>query len=281
MSETKYRDRRAFSIENGELKVTLLVEGGHLAELRHKASGVNPMWTPPWPSIEPSEFAAAKHGATYGGHEESSLLAGILGHNVCIDLFGGPSKEEAAAGMTPHGEGSIVPYRMAMVDGALVAKASYPLAQLEFERRVRLFGSVAEITETLTNLSPIDKPTAWTQHATLGPPFLEKGKTVFRTPGTRSRVFETDFGGEFGRYKIGADFDWPHVPLTKGGTLDLRVMPDAERSSGYTTHLMDPHREQAFFLAWTPSTQALCGYVWKRSGKRTMPGPMLLGIRAR
>jgi hypothetical protein len=45
----------------------------------------------------------------------------------------------------------------------------------------------------------------------------------------------------------------------------LRVLPDAEKSGGYTSQLMDPRREQVFFLAWTPSSQVLCGYVWKRS----------------
>ena len=47
MPETKYRNRRAWQIENTALRVTVLVEGGHIAEIFHKASGVNPLWTPP------------------------------------------------------------------------------------------------------------------------------------------------------------------------------------------------------------------------------------------
>ncbi len=40
------------------------------------------------------------------------LLAGIMGHNLCVDIFGGPSDAEAAAGMTPHGEASVVRYEL-------------------------------------------------------------------------------------------------------------------------------------------------------------------------
>ncbi len=35
-----------------------------------------------------------------------------MGHNLCLDIFGGPSAEEFAAGLQPHGEASIVPYEL-------------------------------------------------------------------------------------------------------------------------------------------------------------------------
>lgn len=263
MADIQYRNRRAVALENDALRVTMLVEGGHIAELTHKGSGVNPLWTPPWRSMEPSKFDAGS--AEWGTDAEAKLLAGIMGHNLCLDVFGGPSAEEAAAGLTVHGEASIVAYEISVSGGELVAKAKLPLARLELERRIRLFGTVAVISESVHNRSAQDHPTAWTQHVTLGPPFLERGKTQFRIPGTRSRVFEADFAGEHGRYKTGADFDWPRVPLKSGGALDLRVYPSAEVSGGYTAHLLDPHREQGFFTAWSPASRVMCGYVWKRS----------------
>src|SRR6266851_3197535 len=105
MPESTYRNRRAHSIETADLRVTVLVEGGHIAEIADKGSGVNPLWTPPWPSIEPSTYDRAKH--QYGADAESKLLSGIMGHNLCLDLFGGPSEAEAAAGLTVHGEGAV------------------------------------------------------------------------------------------------------------------------------------------------------------------------------
>ncbi len=266
MPETKYLGRRAFSISNGELRVTVLQEGGHIAEIADKQTGVNPLWTPPWPSIEPSTYYRAKH-PEYGADSESKLLSGIMGHNLCLDLFGGPSDEEAAAGITVHGEGSVAPYQISAGESELTARAELPAAQLRFERRIRLTpGSrTIQIAETVENVSACDRPIAWTQHVTLGPPFLERGVTQFRAPGTRSKVFESAFADGKDYMKAGAVFDWPNVPRINGGTSDLRVYNSAPASAGFTTHLMDPHREDAFFLAFSPKSKMLFGYLWKRS----------------
>jgi hypothetical protein len=265
MTQTTYRNRRAVQIETNRLRLTVLVEGGHIAEILHKDSGVNPLWTPPWPSIEHSTYDLAKH-PEYGADSESKLLAGIMGHNLCLDFFGPPSPEEAEAGLTVHGEASVVPYEITAGASELVACADLPIAQLRLERGIQLApdGGVVRFTETVENVSAADRPVAWTEHITLGPPFLEKGSTQFRAPGTRSKVYEIDFSEDKGYMKIGAQFDWPHVPHKERGSVDLRVYTNAPVSGGFTTHLMDPHREQAFFMAFSPKSKVLCGYVWKR-----------------
>ena len=99
-----FNGRRAVVVENAALRVTVLEGGGHIASVLDKASGVSPLWIPPWPSIEPSAYGEGHH-AVYGSGAEGRLLAGIMGHNLCLDMFGGPSEEEAAAGLTVHGEG--------------------------------------------------------------------------------------------------------------------------------------------------------------------------------
>lgn len=266
MPDTKYRERRAYSIENQYLRVTVLREGGHIAEILDKESGVNPLWTPPWPSIEPSSYDAHKH-PEYGADAESKLLAGIMGHNLCLDIFGGPSEAEAAAGLTVHGEASVAPYEISGAgESELTMRADFPIARLHFERRLRLqpVRREIEITETLENLSASDRPIGWTQHVTLGPPFLEKGRTQFRAPATKSKVYESDFTGGKGYMKTGAVFDWPHVPHLGRGSSDLQVYTNAPVSGGYTAHLMDPHRDSAFFLAYTPATKIAFGYLWRR-----------------
>ncbi len=266
MPEVTYRGRRAHRVETSDLRVTVLVEGGHIAEIADKASGVNPLWAPPWPSIEPSAYDRAKHPG-YGADSESKLLAGIMGHNLCLDLFGGPSEAEAAAGMTVHGEGSVALYEVVSQDGTVTERATLPTAQLRFERRVRVrAGSrLVRISETVENLSGCDRPIAWTQHVTLGPPFLANGSTEFRAPATRSKVFEEDFGQGKGYLKIGAEFDWPNAPKISGGSADMRVYNSAPVSSAFTTHLLDPHREHAWFVAYSPQSKLLFGYVWKRA----------------
>ena len=237
MSETSFHGRRASFIENELLRVTVLHEGGHIAEILDKATGVNPLWIPPWPSIEPSTFDRAKH-PDYGTDSESKLLAGIMGHNLCLDIFGEPSEEEAAAGLTVHGEGSIARYDVTADSAGLTQRAQFPIAQLRFERQIRFGGERAiEFRETLENLSAADRPIAWTQHVTLGPPFLERGRTEFRASATRSRVFEGDYGQPGAYQKPGADFDWPNVPNIAGGSSDLRVYNSAPVSAGFTMHL--------------------------------------------
>jgi hypothetical protein len=254
MAEVPYHNRRAVQIENDLVRVTVLVEGGHIAEILHKQTGVNPLWTPPWPSIEHSSYKPSQH-PEYGADAESKLLAGLMGHNLCLDLFGPPTAEEAAAGMTTHGEASTALYSITADENELLARAELPAAQLAFERRLRLTpgSAVLRIRETVENLSALDRPSAWTQHVTLGPPFLEPGSTQFRIPGTLSSTRDA------------IHFNWPRLPHEDGSTEDLRVYPSAAVSNRVSAHLMDPGREQAFFLAFSPRAKTLFGYVWKQS----------------
>ena len=247
MLQTIFHGRRAFQIENGEIRVTVLAEGGHIAEILDKSTGVNPLWLPPWPSIENSEWSAEKY-PIYGNDSESNLLAGIMGHNLCLDIFGPPSPEEERAGIVAHGGAGVIPYDFEASPDGLRCRCVLQGSQLSFERVITLEGRRARIEETVENLAPLDRPVGWTQHVTLGPPFLERGRTRFLANATRSRAT-----GET------ADFDWPFY-----GDRDLQVYPDALSSSGYTAHLMDPANAASFFLAWSPTHKILIGYVWKR-----------------
>ena len=217
-----YRGRRAVSVENDRLRVTILVEGGHLAEILDKQSGVNPLWTPKWPSIEPSGYGLSEH-AIYGGPADGPLLAGIMGHNLCLDIFGGPSTEEAAAGLTAHGEASIVAVRHRCDRQHVDRARRLPARRIEVRAAPGVARDSVAVTETVTNVAACDRPIGWTQHVTLGPPFLEHGQTEFRTSATQSRVFETAFGAA--DYLVaGADFDWPNAPRIDGGVTDLQPL---------------------------------------------------------
>ncbi len=245
---TTYRGRRAHCIENELLRVTVLDEGGHIAEITLKSTGVNPLWTPPWPTIEPSTYELAKH-PEYGADSESKLLSGIHGHNLCLDLWGAPTREEARAGMTVHGEGSIVPYDFEISGNGqqMICSCTLPAAQLEFRRTLSLEVNHVHIEESVRNVSILDRPVAWTQHVTLGPPFLEHGKTVFDVPATKSMTYD------------GEVFDWPMLHDE-----DLRVFTTAAVSGKFTTHLLDLRLDNAWFTAYTPSQRTLIRYDWRR-----------------
>jgi hypothetical protein len=187
-----------------------------------------------------------------------------MGHSLCLDIFGPPSDEEAMAGLTAHGEGSVVPYELTAIGDRLTARAHLPIAGLDFERVIALRERALHVRETVTNRSGAERPIGWTQHVTIGPPFLERGATVFRVSATRSKVFESTFGAD-DYLKPGAEFEWPAAPALDGGVADLRVFAAATRSSAYTAHLMDPRSPFVYFAAFSPAFRLVLGYVWRRA----------------
>jgi hypothetical protein len=169
--------------------------------------------------------------------------------------------------MPVHGEGPVIAYEAcANSDNEMQLAGALRLAELRFSRRIGLAAgsNVVRIAETVENLAASDRPIAWTQHVTLGPPFLESGCTQFRIPATRSKVGDESFNNNLGPYRPDAEFTWPFCPLKNGHAEDFRVFTQGPVSGGFSTHLMDPSREQAFFLAWSPTTRVLFGYVWRR-----------------
>jgi hypothetical protein len=248
---TLYRNLPAVQIENDDVRVTVSVQGGHIAEVLEKGTGVNPLWNPPWPSIDVRDYSPDKY-PEYGNDAESKLLAGIMGHNLCLDLFGPPSEEEARAGLIVHGEVALLNFEVTTDGPQLTARASLPVAQLAFERRIRLDRKRVRISETVENLSVLDRPIAWTQHATLGAPFVERGTTQIRTTATRSRTLSG-----------GIEFDWPWLPESGGARRDLQTFNSAASSGGYTAHLLNPASSQAWFFAYSPRSRVVIGYVWR------------------
>lgn len=263
MTAFRFMGRQATRLENEILRVTVLHEGGHIAEVFDKRAGISPLWIPPWPSIEPSAFENSKPGP-YGNGDDAKLLAGIMGHNLCLDLFGGPSPDESAAGFTVHGEASVNRYDVTESQGELITRLTLSLSQLSFSRSIRLHGEHVRIRESVENLTAMDRPLAWTQHVTLGPPFLDPPTTLFNASMTRSIAFDTDTGSH-AYIRPGTEFAWPMAPRPDGGSADLRRMKSSAPASGFTTHLSDPQREHAYFTAFSPQFRLAFGYVWKRA----------------
>jgi hypothetical protein len=262
LERMKFRGRDAVQIENSEFRVTVLREGGHIAEILHKASDVNPLWLPPWPSIEPSSYNPGRD-VTYGQNEESSLLAGIMGHSLCLDLFGPPSHAEASAGLPVHGEVSVCAFDVESAEDRIEATAVLHSSHLKLTRRIQFAdnGDPIRISETVENLDVCDRPIGWTQHVTIGPPFLENGATQFAVPAARSRVYGPPAFGESDLI-AGSDFTWPSAPRIEGGAADLGVFSRSIPSSRFTTHLMNQKIPEAYFAAYSPTSKVLCGYRW-------------------
>jgi hypothetical protein len=260
----KFQNRQALQLETKALRVTVLTEGGHIAEILHKKAGINPLWIPPWSSIEPSQYDARLH-PQYGLNVESKLLSGIMGHSLCLDIFGPPSPEELSHGISVHGEASVAPFVGDVEDGQLCLRAVLPHSMLRITRVIGIDDDElhVRIRETVDNLSAVDRPIAWTQHVSLGPPFLEAGATQVTIRPERSRVFEFE-GFDSGGLVRGADFDWPYAPKPGGEVADLRVFAGDARTSSFTAHLLDRSSNQASFTAYSPVAHVFFGYEWDR-----------------
>jgi hypothetical protein len=258
-----FRGRRAAAIENDRLRVTVLEGGGHIAEILDKATGISPLWIPPWDTIEPDDYDPARH-PQYGGGADASLLAGIMGHNLCLDIFGGASAAEAAAGLPAHGEAGVARFSIDAHGDRLRMHAQLPNAQLRVSREIELADDEVRVHESVENLASTDRPIGWTEHVTLGPPFLVKGSTEFQIPADRSIVYPGAFGPA-DYLEPGAEFTWPDAPRAGGGAIDMRRYPAAARSSAYTAHRMDPARDLASFTAFSPEHRLCFRYEWRRA----------------
>jgi len=259
-----FRGRRAAAIENDRLRVTVLEGGGHIAEILDKRTGVSPLWIPDWETIEPGDYDPERH-PQYGGGSDASLLAGIMGHNLCLDIFGGASPQEAAAGFPVHGETSVARFAIDACGDRLTMQTLLPNAQLRVSRDIVVAGSEVRVRESVENLAAADRPVGWTEHVTLGPPFLAKGATEFRITADRSMVYPGPFGPA-DYLEAGAEFRWPHAPRAGGGgTIDMRRYSGLAASSAYTAHRMDSGVTDALFVAFSPELRLLFGYRWRRA----------------
>jgi len=257
-----FHNREAWQIENRGLRVTVLRGGGHIAEVLDKRTGISPLWVPPWPSIDPAEYNPDRDSC-YGQNDESRLLSGIMGHNLCLDTFGPPSKEQLRAGISVHGEASVARYEGDVYEEGLHLHSMLKFSQLRVTRSIRLDANSprVHIRESVENFAPIPRYIAWTQHVSLGPPFLVPGETQLLIHALRSRVYEAD-GFDAGELMRGADFNWPKAPTILQGTSDLSTFACGGRSASFTTHVLDRSVDAIFFTVFSPQYQLAFGYEW-------------------
>jgi len=250
--------------------IAVLEGGGHICELRlHSVPGVNPLWKPPWTTIDPDRYSLGKHSRIYGRPPDGKLLAGIAGHNLSFDHFGPPSKEETAAGLSTHGEAPAMEWRrlkdLASKQTTLHYGCTLRESQIDFRRILAIDRThpVIYCQEQAENLSRYDRPISWNEHVTFGPPFLECGTTIFDMPATRAKVCPPLYSERI-FLQPDAEFVWPEAPRKDGGHSDLRTMPDA-RFGHYTAQLLDPSLEIAFISACNPRQRLLVVYVFRRA----------------
>jgi hypothetical protein len=271
-----WRDRGAYALSNGLIRLVTLTGGGHIAEFHFVAESgmptVNPLWIPPWKTIEPFEYRERLHAHQYGPLRDGKLLSGLAGHSLCLDCFGPPSDEEAAEGLSFHGEAPNARWqergiRAGRSSIALRLAVDLPVAQLKFSREMRLLQgeSVAYFTETVTNLRRADHFFHWTQHVTLAEPFLSHRRSYIVMPATRGRTDPGSYDEGKALLASGRNFRWPYAPGVEAGVVDL-ARPFPKRGLGFVAALLlDPKRKIEFVAAVNTQYHLVIGYCFRRA----------------
>ena len=272
---SKWRERESYVLSNDLIRLVTLTGGGHVAEFRFEGSSgsstLNPLWVPPWKTIDPHQYDPCKHASKYGSPMEGKLLSGLTGHNICLDYFGSPSQEEAAQGLTQHGEAAsgkwrIVGQRTGAAAASVKLAVPLPAAGLRFTREITLRRgeSVVYFQETVVNERKADHFFHWVQHVTLGPPFLNAECSRVAVSGGRSLT--SPHGYDEGRALLPAKrtFRWPMAPTVTQGTADL-TRPFSQPGLGFVVGVqVDPRRDVGFISAFNSEARLLVGYCFSR-----------------
>jgi hypothetical protein len=256
---TVFEERPALVLANDKVALTVLTEGGAMAEiiLTGDKDRTNPLWNPYWI-------------ARQAGLNRPASLA--RGHFVCIDGFGPVSAEERAAGLTAHGEAYTLPWQLLsqQKQGNTLSAAysvALPIAHETFTRTYHVVDgeNIVWVDSSVTSLLGFDRPVFWGEHATISAPFLEPGKVVVDMPAARSKTKAYQQPSATRQLQSYVDFTWPNAPTVDGQMFDVRSAPMRANTTDHTTTLLDPSRRLVFVTAIHPEKGLLIGWVFRRA----------------
>ncbi|HWR16820.1 MAG TPA: hypothetical protein VN577_18480 [Terriglobales bacterium] len=199
-------------------------------------------------------------------------MSGLVGHNICLDYFGSPSPEESKLGLSQHGEAPSSKWSATKVSAtgdtaALEMFVRLPIAGLDFNRQIRLSKSenVIYFTETVRNLRKSDHFFHWTQHVTLGPPFLSAEMATTSIPGRKAITFPHGYDEGKALLASAEKFEWPKAPSMEGPTIDL-AKPFSHDGLGFVVAvLLNKNRELGFIGAVNHDLGLCLAYCFNRN----------------
>jgi hypothetical protein len=269
--EVAYEEQPALLLANDKLRLTILTQGATIASLTlaDDDEQVNPLWNP---------FRLAREaGRKY-------TFDGLVGHFVALDGFGAASPQERAANVPSLGEARLQQYAvLQQTNGSLSSvtmTAILPAAVESFTRTYSVLDgeNVVYVDSRLENMTSIDHPLFWTEHATFGAPYIAPGVSAIDLPGTRSMVRPASLaesalgtGAVLGRRLVaGTEFTWPITQSARNVNgsdrpVNLRNSPGNPRFLDHVTTLLDTNREFAWIVAINTFRQTICGYLFRRT----------------
>lgn len=237
-------------LSNGKVELTMLPNGGAFADFHLAGDTLNALWDP---------ARMARTAGTAGNFGTSK------GHFLCVDGFGPVSREEAAAGLSGHGEANKLAWEVTSSSNTQVSfRVHLPLVQEMFTRRITIAPGeqVALVESSLTSELPFDRVMLWAEHATIGAPFLKLGKTIVDASSTRCQTKPYQAKGPR-TFPGSVNFDWPAVPMD-GGAVNARVSPLTNGTVNHIGCLMDPARPFEYITALDTDSNLMLGYLFAR-----------------
>ena len=242
---TLFKTRPAVVIGNAQLSCTVLTGGGHIALVQRADSPIasddasedygSPLWVPPWPTSDPALTELADPEIFGDGLEGHYLLPHIMGHNLCVDVFGASTDAEVARpipgsigppvmfGM--HGEAGSCTWQVVHTESS-AAGASVTLAAhlrrtcLEVQRTfsVTAEGDAVRVDESLSNLVGFERALGAANHITIGEAFLRSRQTRFSCNADKGQTWMEE--GACSTFADNLSFDYPALPSKQGEPLD-------------------------------------------------------------
>jgi hypothetical protein len=270
----QWKGRDAIRLANGIVELISLTGGGHLAAFRFldgdDRSSQNVLWEAPWTTLDPGQDWSPEMSQLYGAPETGKFIAGYTGHALCLDYFGEPSAEKAAAGLGIHGDAAISQWKV--VGSAEPGNAhcrltvSLPISRLTFEREIRLANGqgVAYIQETVSNQRDHEHKFDWVQHVTFGNPFVSEVASTFAVSAQSGMTSPFGYEGD-SLLPDNCFFSWPHVKQGDGNkSVDLRL-PFTTKKKSYLAGLrLDPKHAIEHLLAVNWKFRLGVGYCFRR-----------------
>jgi hypothetical protein len=238
--------QQGWAIRSGTIRVTLLEQGGHIAEITlvdgGSAPAINPLFTP--------------------------IGTGYSGHLVCFPHYGPASPDERQQGLGGHGEAGHVVWRvtrpaevtadaLTFFYGAELTKTQYGI---ERAVTVRAGEPSVSVEEWIENRAVYDRPYNWNQHATFGAPFVAPRTNVLDVSGVIAMTDPRRTGG--GQWSPAAEFRWPDAPRADGGSVSLRPFHARPEGQVYTPVRTASAHPLAWFTIYNLDQRLLVGYLF-------------------
>ena len=266
-----WKGRRAFRLSNSRIEITVLLGGGHIADLRMCGSPYNTLFESPWQTIEPYEFSTQRHGAHYGDGAVGRLLSGYTGHALVLGYFGMPTAEEAARGLPLHGEAVAAEWEVLGSSAndsqaSLFLQVQLPTYRMCTQRTLHLShgASSVRVEERVTNLGNRHLDFQWVEHAAFGEPMFANGESRLSLSAKQGRTWPLGYeGGEL--LAADRDFQWPCAPPpVSGGGLDLSLAFQRPRTGFVAGLLTDSNRSSGFIAVYNRRLALAAGYTFDR-----------------